>query len=256
MISKIKTAILLLVAVSAVACGGSNSSKSKRLEAPTAVLTSESDSLAYIIGMSVAQNLLKMDSLIDLNVVGAAIAHSGSGKLLFTPEDARSSYLKYKLYIEPERRRAYEEEYLMELSLKDRDYTRSKSGMIYNIKVIGDQNLISRNNGDWVELHYTISRLESGEELFTTHSGEDIPLMGGLSTLPSGLQECVKLIGKGGKVTALLPSKLAYGEVGDETLGIAPYETLRYDVEVVNVERNGANRREAINKRKANSVSK
>ncbi len=248
MISKIRTIFLLVVVLSAVACGGS---KGKKIETQTAELISESDSLAYIIGMSVAQNLLKMDSMIDLRVVAAAIAQYGDGNLAFTPENARSSYLKYKLYIEPERRRGYEEEYLLELSLKDRDYTRSKSGMIYNITVIGDQNLIPRNNGDWVELHYTISRFESNEEIFSTRSDDNLPLMGGLSTLPKGIQECVKLIGKGGQITALLPSKFAYGEEGDQTLGIAPYETLRYDIEVVNVERNGASRREAIKKRNA-----
>ncbi len=255
--SKIKIVTLYAVALLTIAaCGGTKSNKSTKLEPPTAALTSESDSLAYIIGMSVAQNLIKMDSMIDLSVVGAAIAQYGEGKPMFTPENARASYLKYKLHLEPERKRAYEEEYLLELSLKDRSYTRSKSGMIYNISVIGDQNLIPRNNGDWVELHYTISRMDNSNEVLLSTLNDELPLMGGLSTLPEGIKESVKLIGKGGKVTALVPSKLAYGEEGDESLGIEPFETLRYDIELSNVERNGASRREAEKKRSAAIKSK
>ncbi len=240
MVSKLKIAAIFSIALMAVACGDGGSKKANKLEVPDAVLVTQSDSLSYIIGVSMAQNILKVDPEINLAVVAAAIAHCGDTTALFTPDDARSTYLRYILHIEPERRRGYEDQYLKELAESDRSYTRTKSGITYNISNIGTAALIARNNADWVELNYTISRLD-GEEIFSTYVIEE-PLKSGVLDLPKGIQECVRLIGKGGKLSALIPSKLAFDMDGNEELGVVPYETLRYDIEVLEVEKNGASK--------------
>ncbi|MFI3292963.1 MAG: FKBP-type peptidyl-prolyl cis-trans isomerase [Rikenellaceae bacterium] len=236
----IKFIVLPALLLAMVACGGGDK-KGKKLETPNSPLTSQSDSLAYIIGVSMAQNLLEVDSMIDLSVVGTAIAQYGAGKSLFTEENAREAFLRYKLYIEPERQRSLERQYLKELAISERDYTLSRHGFIYNVVVIGDESLIPRNNGDWLEIDYTISRMDGGEELFSTYKTEERH-KSGLSDLHTGMKEALKLIGKGGKITALIPSDLAYDDIGDETLGIAPFETLRYDIELVEIEKNGASK--------------
>ncbi len=236
-----KTAIITLLSLLVVSCGG-GASKPKKLEAPVAVLQNESDSLAYVIGVSMAQNILKVDSLIDLTIVGAAIAQYGAGNSLFTAENARTAYLRYLLHVEPERQRSYEEQYLKELATKDRSYTRTRTGITYNISVIGNESVSPRNSGDWVEVDYTISRLD-GEKIFSTLDDGEETLTGALSSMPKGIMECVKLLGKGGEMSALIPSKLAYDSEGNEPLGIKPFETLRYDIELVDSERNAANRR-------------
>ncbi len=237
-----KSVVILLLALLAVSCGSDDSKNKKKLEAPTAVLHSESDSLSYVIGVSMAQNILKVDSLIDLTIVGAAIAQYGEGKALFTAENARAAYLKYLLHVEPERQRAYEAQYLKELSIRDRDYTQTRSGITYNISVIGNESVSPRNSGDWVEINYTISRLD-GEKLYSTLDEGEQTLSGALSSMPRGVMECVKLLGKGGEMTALIPSILTYDSEGEPSLGIKPFETLRYDIELVDSERNAANRR-------------
>jgi len=52
------------------------------------------------------------------------------------------------------------------------------------------------------------------------------------STVP-GFTEALKLVGKGGKITAIIPSKLGYGEQGGGP--IAPYSPLVFDIEIVDV---------------------
>ena len=46
-----------------------------------------------------------------------------------------------------------------------------------------------------------------------------------------------KLIGKGGKINAWMPSSAAYGAEGDKTLGVAPNATLYYEIELVDVDK-------------------
>ncbi|MFI3281924.1 MAG: FKBP-type peptidyl-prolyl cis-trans isomerase [Rikenellaceae bacterium] len=246
MLSKIKLSSLMLLATIVVGCGGASKSKVQKLDIPSSPITSESDSLAYIIGLSVAQNLMAMDSMIDLRVVGTALAHVADSKQLITPDNAREAYLRYKLHIEPERQRNYELQYLKELAQADRSYTLSQYGFIYNVAVIGNEALTPRNNGDWVELHYTISRMDGSEVLFSSYAIDE-PVKSAFSDLPEGIKHAIKLIGNGGKIVALIPSKLAYDSEGDAELGIVPFETLLYEIELTNVEKNGAKRHEATN---------
>ncbi len=217
---------------------GCNSEPKKSVTA----LKSETDSLAYVIGLSIADNLIAMDSTINIGVVCRAIADQASAKqkTIIPREEAKAYYLRYVTYVEPERKRGYEEQYLEDLAKNDRDYTRTESGLTYNIEVIGDENLIPRGSNDLISVCYTISRA-NGDELYSSYEKGDTTVMG-LRDLPQGLEESVKMIGKGGKVKAWFPSKLAYGEEGDDELGISPFETLYYEVELVDVERNAAHR--------------
>ncbi len=221
----------LLIAAMTISC------KSEQKSAITP-LKSQTDSLAYVIGLSVADNLIAMDSTINLAAVSRAIAESQTSKRLFNAEEAKIYYLRYLTHVEPERKRGYEEQWLEDLAKSNRDFTRSNSGLTYNIAVIGDENLTPKGVNDLVSLRYTIKRV-NGEQIFSSYDKADT-LVSALSTLKSGLQEGLKMIGKGGKINAWIPSKLGYGQTGDQELNIAPFETLYYEVELIDMERNGA----------------
>ncbi len=205
-----------------------------------AQLKTESDSLAYIIGMNVADNLLAMDSTINMKVVCRAIAERSASKSLLTHDDAKTYYLRYLTYVEPERKRGYEEQYLEDLVKADRTFTRSKSGLTYHIDVIGDEDFTPRGVNDLISLRYTISRVD-GEQIYSSYEDADT-LVIGLKNLADGVQESLKMVGKGGKVNAWIPSELAFGEAGDSLLGVEPFETLYYEMEMVDMERNGAHK--------------
>lgn len=54
------------------------------------------------------------------------------------------------------------------------------------------------------------------------------------STVP-GFTEALGLIGKGGKLTVVIPSKLGYGEQGIPQIGIGPNSPLAFDIEIVDI---------------------
>jgi FKBP-type peptidyl-prolyl cis-trans isomerase FkpA len=55
-----------------------------------------------------------------------------------------------------------------------------------------------------------------------------------------GFNEGIQLIGKGGKITLIIPSKIGYGEGGMPQAGIAPYSPLVFDVEIVDIKKGTA----------------
>ena len=59
----------------------------------------------------------------------------------------------------------------------------------------------------------------------------------GISRLLKGMKESVKLVGRGGKINAWIPSSAAYGTEGDKELGIQPNTTLYYEIELVDVDK-------------------
>lgn len=50
-----------------------------------------------------------------------------------------------------------------------------------------------------------------------------------------GFDEGIRLIGKGGKITLIIPSKLGYGEGGMPQGGITPFSPLAFDVEITDI---------------------
>ncbi len=233
----VSTLLVAVAAITVVSC----KSEQKSVATPLKV---ETDSLAYIIGMNIADNLMAMDSTINVSVVCRAIEEHSRAKALLTQEEAKNYYLRYLTYVEPERKRGYEDKYLEDMVKANRDYTRSNSGLAYNITVIGDESLTPKGNNDLISLRYVISRID-GEQIFSSYEEGDTLVMG-LQKLSKGIQESLKMIGKGGKVNAWIPSKLAYGEVGDSLLRVEPFETLYYEMELVDVERNAASKTENI----------
>ncbi len=204
-------------------------------------LNNATDSVSYIIGMNIADNIVAMDTTLNIGVITRAIADRVSGVELFTDEQARNYFLKFHTYILPEQSRALEEQYLVDLAKNQRRFTRTKSGLTYHIQEIGNEQYTPRYNNDLVKVFYSIYRL-SGDTLYSSKIQGDT-IISSLDDMPDGVKEALKMLGQGGKMEAVIPSKLLpYGEEGDSLLKIKPYETLRYEIELVEMEKYGANK--------------
>lgn len=251
--------VTLLSVATLFAAGCSSNGGSHRKVADVG-LNSESDSLAYIVGMNIASQLQKMDSLINYDVVCRAIMEYSEDKAVMSDDEARTQYIRYLLYVEPERRRSIEEKFLVDLAAGDRSFTRTSSGLTYRVEVIGDEKMQSKSQNDWVTIRYNISR-GGGEQIYPERDVETetdvetdtdvkvaastkIEESAAMNDLPKGVQEAIKMIGRGGRIVAWIPSKLGYGEGGDESRGVEPIETIYYDIELVDLERNGASKHE------------
>ncbi len=235
---KAKIATAFIVVLMGAACSSGGGAKGVKI---TSDLKTEGDSLAYIIGMNIAEQLQKMDTTINYGVVCRAIMERSQDISLMDDDEAKIQYLRYLLHVEPERRRSYEEQFLADLAANDREYTRTRSGLTYHIDVIGDEKLQPKGANDWVVVNFSISRV-GGEKLYpASDSSEQTATMeSGVSDLPLGVAEGLKMIGKGGKIRAWIASKLAYGEEGNAEYGVEPTETLYFELELVDVEKGAA----------------
>ena len=193
----------------------------------------DSDTLSYIVGLNVAQALMEMDSTLDIYVVCDAILDAYDGKAKMTMEEARDYYLAEKTYFVHERAKAHQERFLTDLSKRDRQYVRTRSGVTYKIIKLGDQSHVgSMSSRDTVKIVYTLTD-EQGRKLV-----EEKTLRDSYRKLVKGLQEVVKLAGEGSHFNAWLPSKQAYDTDGNKELGVGPNVLLNYDVKVVDIKYN------------------
>ena len=184
-------------------------------------LGAEADSLAYVIGLNVGKSLLQMDSTLNVDVVCTAIKEAYAGQ-------EKMNYTKY------ERFKLYEERFLADLAKSDRTYVRTKSGITYKITELGDQQNLPSYQRDTIAIRYRITR-QDGTEIYSSYERADTT-RNALSKYIVGLQENLKMVGKGGKFTAWIPSQLAYGAGGNEEMGIEPNSTLCFEVEVLEVD--------------------
>ena len=198
-------------------------------------LNTDTDSVAYVIGMNVGMNLMKMDSTINVNAVCEGIRDVFRQGTKFSAADAEVFYLRYMNYALPEKARAYEEQFLQDILKANRNYARTASGVTYTVEVLGDQEQIPASDRDSIALRYLI-RTADGRDVYSSYERGDT-LRTTLGGLLKGMKESVKLVGRGGKINAWIPSSAGYGTEGDKELGIQPNTTLYYEIELVDVDK-------------------
>ena len=158
-----------------------------------------------------------------------AIRDVFNGKEKMTIDEARDYFLAQKTYFVHEKAQQYQERFLEDLSKSDRSYVRLKNGVTYKIVKLGDQSIQSLVSRDTLRMALTV-RDERGEVLHPV----DTVYKAYRDIIP-GLQDVVRIAGKGGVVEAWLPSSEAYGTGGDSLLGIKPNQLVRFDVDIVDI---------------------
>lgn len=226
---KLLIAIALLPLM--VACGGG--------KVPTAPvepkMQSSADSMSYVLGMNIGRNLLGIDSMLNADMVcqGLRDAYNDAAKL--NDEEARMAYLKYMNYDNYERIKEYETQYLADIRRADRKFVATNSGLTYKVVELGDLKRTVRSNRDTMLVRYRMLNM-GGEVVDTTYyRGDTLRIAAG--SVPKGVLEATKLIGKGGHIEAWLPSALGYGADGCDSLGIKPNTILYYELWLVDVEK-------------------
>lgn len=193
-------------------------------------MSTDVDSIAYVVGLNVGYNLLEMDSTLNVDAVCAAIRDVFDGVPKMSLEEGRDYLLAQKTYFVHEKAQAYQERFLADLSKSDRSYVRMRNGVTYKIVKLGDQSIQTMSGRDTVRMAYTILG-EAGD----TVRGRDT-LRVSYRDLVEGLQDVVKVAGDGGQFDAWLPSKTAYDTAGNADLGIAPDQLLRYEVDILKID--------------------
>lgn len=223
-----KTCLVLLCAV--LVAGGCSKKSGGGVK-----LRTDTDSVAYVIGMNIGMNLWRMDSTINVNAVCEGIRDAMRKSPKLTQAEARTFYLRYLTWTLPEKARAYEEQFLADIAKSNRSYARTASGVTYTVEQVGDQEQLPSADRDSLTLRWLI-RTADGEQVFSSYERGDT-LRVALGDLRRGVKESVKLIGRGGRINAWMPAAAAYGAEGDKELGIAPNTTLYYEIELLGVDK-------------------
>ncbi len=230
----IRTMIAVLVAI--VVMGSCDKPKSS-----VAQLKNEEDSLAYVMGMHVGRNLRAIDSTLNVEALCRGVRETFKGKTVMTDEEARIFYLRFINYTLPERAKAYEEQFLNDFRRENRTYARTKSGLTYSVEVMGDETNVPRNDNDTILIRY-VAKHQDGRIIHSSYErGDSLRIT--LRQMRSGVKEAVRLTSEGGKIHAWVPAELAYGMEGDQQAGIAPNETLFYEIELLDVKTGNRYRR-------------
>jgi len=93
---------------------------------------------------------------------------------------------------------------------------------------------IAIDSGKWVKAHFSVSLID-GKQIFSSYDrGEPISFEYGKQFDTKGFEEGVGKMKKSGKAKLIVPSILAFGEMGRGAI-VPPYATILYEVEVVDV---------------------
>lgn len=158
------------------------------------------------------------------------MADYAAGEAVITESFAQQFIQNYYVTEMPLQNAAESKAWLAEVE-KQKGVQKTESGLLYRIDRAGDASVMPTAE-DTVVVDYK-GELKDGYVFDSSYDrGESIefPLNGVIKGWTEGLQ----LIGKGGKITLWIPYNLAYGERGAGGV-IAPYEALRFDIELVDV---------------------
>lgn len=88
--------------------------------------------------------------------------------------------------------------------------------------------------GDYSKIHFIVSTI-NGDTLYSSYrQGEPMMWESGKEFDNKGVTEALSLMSKGSKASIIVPSSLAFGEQGRGQM-VAPYTTLLYDLELVDI---------------------
>ena len=220
--------VALAIVVLVVACNKPQATVEKSL------MQNSADSMSYVIGLNLGANLIGIDSLLNVEAVCAGLRDAYVAEAKLNPEEARAAYLKYLNYDIYERVDAFEKQFLADLRKEDRKFVATSTGLTYKVHTLGDMKKVVRNNRDTILVRYRALNV-AGEIVDTTYLNADT-LRIAVGEMPRGVIEASKLIGEGGHMEAWVPSRLAFGSAGCDSLAILPNTMLYYELWLVDIE--------------------
>ena len=192
-------------------------------------VATEADSLSYVIGLSVGQSLIKLDSTINVDALCQGIRDVYNSTQMMTFEEGRDYYLGQQTYFVHEKAEKFQEQFLSDLRKSNREFVRLRTGVTYRIIKLGDQSVQSLVSRDTLHLALTIYDQKSNILVQTD------TVQTAYRDLLEGLREVIRITGDGGSVDVWVPSSQAYGSEGNAEMGIAPNQLLNYKVDIIDI---------------------
>jgi FKBP-type peptidyl-prolyl cis-trans isomerase FklB len=196
---------------------------------------------SYSVGYQFGQNLKKMETDLDAEILSAAIQDGLSGKeSRLSDEEMRAAVAKLRektvaamhasIKEQAQKNLAEGEKFLAENKTKEGVKT-TESGLQY--KVIKEGEGASPKAGDTVTVHYRGTFVDGSEFDSSYQRGQ--PATFPLTGVIPGWTEALLLMKKGSKWELYIPPELAYGQRGAGN-HIPPNSTLIFEVELISFE--------------------
>lgn len=200
-------------------------------------LDSQDAKVSYALGLQIGQGLKQDNVPVDIKAFSQAIEDVLAGKdpRLTTEEMQHALTAFQKQQMEAHHAAGVEnrkkgEAFMVENGKKD-GVTQTDSGIQYRVLDAGSG---KRKPGptDSVTVHYK-GTLINGEEFDSSYSRGE-PATFPLNRVIQGWQQIVPMMVEGAKWEVVIPSDLAYGELGSPG-GIGPNETLVFEIELIKI---------------------
>lgn len=199
-------------------------------------LTTESDSLSYVLGMGYADYLKSVPFDIDIDIVLAGVRDHMADATIISAEDAGKvrNTLSRKVQQEQmakmaEKNKTEAESYLSKNAARS-EVTTTASGLQYEVLTMGEGPKPKAT--DKVKVHYRGTLLDGKEFDSSYKRGKPTEFV--LNQVIKGWTEGVQLMPVGSKFKFTIPSELAYGERGAGR-DIGPGATLIFEIELVDI---------------------
>jgi FKBP-type peptidyl-prolyl cis-trans isomerase len=226
---KILSALVITTIMGMVSCKSDN-----KVVTEEPIMETSADSMSYAYGMELGRMLKSIDPALNIDLVCMGISDMYSGEPKLKDDEARYAVLKYMHYDNYERVKKYEDQYLAELRATDKEYYATTSGLTYKIRKMGDTQRGPKVSRDTIRMTYRV--LDVTRVVDTTYYRNDTLRMA-FGDMPKGVQEAARLVGRGGHIEAWVPSALAFGSAGCDSLGVEPNTMLYYELKIIDVER-------------------
>lgn len=239
----ILSAVLMLLLVTIDASAQKKKDKAKEpAQAPqTLSLKTKVDSISYIIGHDIGNNLKSSEIIINQEVFNAAVKNGYEGNdSLLSPEVTEQVMMKFQQEMMAKREEKANQDatfekakglaFLQENKTKP-GITELPSGLQYKVITEGTGPVPAAT--DTVEVHYTGKLIDGTVFDSSVQRGETIkfPVNGVIPGWTEGLQ----LMKQGSKYELYIPSTLAYG---DRNVGPIPGgSTLIFEVELISIDK-------------------
>jgi len=219
----------ILVLMGSAACA--QKSDKKNPQGADAELATEMDSISYIFGASLGQNVQQANiEGVDADRVmqGFIDATDGDDSMMISMEDGNNVVRAFMMK-EQAKKTEKSKKYLEDLA-GDPAYTQTESGIVY--KVLEEGSGAKPEATDKVRVNYEGKTIDG--TVFDSSYERGEPAEFPLNRVIPGWTEMLQLMEVGTTVEAVIPSNLAYGERGSPPK-IGPNETLIFKIELIDI---------------------
>ena len=199
-------------------------------------VSSSASSASYAIGVQIGENFIMqgLDTVLNIGSLKIGLKDHFEKKSKIGIEEANQNVQKFFSEFQKSQSgdKIAEGEKFLEENGKRSEVTTTESGLQYEVLEVGNGPKPSLSST--VKTHYHGTLLDGTVFDSSVERGE--PISFPLTGVISGWTEALQLMPVGSKWKLYLPYDLAYGEKGSPG-GIAPYETLIFEVELIDIEK-------------------